>query len=379
MIERGGLDADDRPAVRRVRLRLLSDRQSAERILAVDRSCEHGEHATTSLPIVGIPGMRAVQNRDMSVAEMLQFPVYETRARADRCVRSTRATRAPDSSTRSRASRSPERRRGTGTCTPGALAARKPSRSGHASFTWNAHARPLTDFTGDTAAGPNGLWTGKPPYHWLAPPPRSAVSFTTPPLTSNTTVIGAGAVHVWLKASTPNVDLQATISEIRPDGKETFVQGGWVRANERKLDQRKSTLLEPVLSLRASGVQALPRKRYVEVTIPLYYEGHAYRTGSRIRVTITAPNGDQPVVRRDESQGQGERHGGVRQADAVEPDPPGRARPQRADVAPALPGAARRALPLRLTGFVQTLPSVTRAAGRSARGARPGPRRSWRS
>ena len=177
----------------------------------------------------------------------------------------------------------------------GALAARKPSRSGHASFTWNAHARPLTDFTGDTAAGPNGLWTALPPYHWLAPPPRSAVSFTTSPLTSNTTVIGAGAVHVWLKASTPNVDLQATISEIRPDGKETFVQGGWVRANERKLDQRKSTLLEPVLSLRASGVQALPRKRYVEVTIPLYYEGHAYRTGSRIRVTITAPNGDQPI------------------------------------------------------------------------------------
>ncbi len=108
-------------------------------------------------------------------------------------------------------------------------------------------------------------------------------------------MIGAGAVHVWLKASTPNVDLQATITELRPDGKETFVQNGWVRANERKLDRRRSTLLEPVLSLRASDVQALPRKRYVGVTIPLYYEGHAYRAGSRIRVTITAPNGDQPI------------------------------------------------------------------------------------
>ena len=31
------------------------------------------------------------------------------------------------------------------------------------------------------------------------------------------------------RSSTPNVDLQATISEIRPDGKETFVQNGWVR------------------------------------------------------------------------------------------------------------------------------------------------------
>ena len=29
--------------------------------------------------------------------------------------------------------------------------------------------------------------------------------------------------------------------------------------------------------------------------MPLYYQGHAYRTGSRIRVTIAAPGGDQPV------------------------------------------------------------------------------------
>jgi hypothetical protein len=31
------------------------------------------------------------------------------------------------------------------------------------------------------------------------------------------------------------------------------------------------------------------------VAIPLYFEGHAYRAGSRIRVTIAAPNGTQPV------------------------------------------------------------------------------------
>jgi predicted acyl esterase len=93
----------------------------------------------------------------------------------------------------------------------------------------------------------------------------------------------------------PNVDLQATISEVRPDGKETFVQNGWVRGNERKLDDSKSTLLEPVLSLREADVSPLPRNRFVEVTIPLYYEGHVYRAGSRIRVRISAPNGDQPI------------------------------------------------------------------------------------
>ena len=28
--------------------------------------------------------------------------------------------------------------------------------------------------------------------------------------------------------------------------------------------------------------------------VPLYYSGHAFRAGSRIRITIEAPGGDQP-------------------------------------------------------------------------------------
>jgi uncharacterized protein len=177
----------------------------------------------------------------------------------------------------------------------GALSGAPPATAGANSFTWDAHARPLTDFTGDTAAGANGLWTATPPYNWVQNPAGSALSYLTGPLSANTTVIGAGAVRVWVRSSSPNVDLQATISEVRPDGKETFVQGGWVRGNERKLDAQKSTPLEPVLSLREEDVAPLPPDRFVPVTIPLYYEGHAYRAGSRIRVTISAPNGDQPI------------------------------------------------------------------------------------
>jgi predicted acyl esterase len=82
---------------------------------------------------------------------------------------------------------------------------------------------------------------------------------------------------------------------VRPDGKETFVQGGWVRAEMRKLDRRKSTPLAPVLSLRKRHIRPLRRGRFAKVTIPLYYQGHAYREGSQIRVIISAPNGDQPI------------------------------------------------------------------------------------
>jgi predicted acyl esterase len=187
----------------------------------------------------------------------------------------------------------------------GKLGDKPPAHAGADSFKWNAHARPLTDFTGDTAGGAGGLWTATPPYKWLPPPAGSAVSYLTSPLSANTTVIGAGAVHVWLRSSTPNADLQATISEVRPDGKETFVQGGWLRGNERRLDARKSTPLEPVLGLRSSDVSPLPANRFVKATIPLYYQGHVYRAGSRIRVLITAPNGDQPIWAFGETQPKG--------------------------------------------------------------------------
>jgi hypothetical protein len=177
----------------------------------------------------------------------------------------------------------------------GALGDGPPATDGSDQFTWNAGARPPTDFTGDTGSGSGGLWTATPNYQWSQDPAGTAVSYLTQPLSQDTAVIGAGALHVWVRSSTPNVDLQATVSEVRPDGKETFVQNGWLRANERKLDAAKSTPLEPVLSLRESDVEPMPQDHFEEVTIPLYYEGHMYRSGSRIRIRISAPNGDQPI------------------------------------------------------------------------------------
>jgi predicted acyl esterase len=128
------------------------------------------------------------------------------------------------------------------------------------------------------------------------------VSYVSSPLTTNTTAIGGGAVHLWVKSSTPDVDLQATVSEVRPDGNETFVQNGWIRASERKLATNSNnmfkqtpTLLQPIPTFLPSDVQAMPANKFVPIVIPLYFQGHAYRAGSRIRVTIAGPNGTQPI------------------------------------------------------------------------------------
>ena len=85
------------------------------------------------------------------------------------------------------------------------------------------------------------------------------------------------------------------MSEVRPDGRESFVQNGWLRTSARKLDAARSTLLAPVPSFRRSDAAPLPKGHFAKVTVPLYYQGHVYRAGSRIRVTLAAPGGDQPV------------------------------------------------------------------------------------
>jgi predicted acyl esterase len=50
----------------------------------------------------------------------------------------------------------------------------------------------------------------------------------------------------------------------------------------------------------------MPEGKFAKVTIPLYFEGHAYRAGSRIRVTISAANGTQPVWSFSQTQPPGE-------------------------------------------------------------------------
>jgi predicted acyl esterase len=184
----------------------------------------------------------------------------------------------------------------------GVLGDTPPASGGSNWFSSDANALPLTDYGSNTGGG--GLWgnASQWQWNWQQQPSGTAVSYLSSPLTADTAIIGGGAVVLWVRSSTPDVDLQATISEVRPDGNETFVQNGWIRASERKLStnannmfKRRSTALEPIPTFTAADASPMPPGQFVQVVVPLYYEGHVYRAGSQIRVTIAAPNGTQPV------------------------------------------------------------------------------------
>jgi uncharacterized protein len=191
----------------------------------------------------------------------------------------------------------------------GTLNDNAPGSAGADTYTSNASSLSLTDYTNNTGAG--GLWGNASQWgwKWQQNPSGSAVSYTSAPLSANTMTIGGGTVQAWIQSSTPDVDLQATVSEVRPDGHETFVQNGWLRASERKLAttsdnifKQAPTTVEPIPTFLASDAQPMPVGQFAKVTIPLYFEGHAYPAGSRIRLTLAAPNGTQPVWSFDETQ-----------------------------------------------------------------------------
>lgn len=121
------------------------------------------------------------------------------------------------------------------------------------------------------------------------------------------------------------------------------MQGGWLRTGARKVDREQSSLTEPVPTLRKRDDKTLPKGKWVKVRIPLYYEGHVYRAGSRIRVTVSAPGGDQPTWAFAETEPSSTpwvaiRHSDKRRSRLVLPVVPGLGAPTELPPCPGLRG-----------------------------------------
>jgi predicted acyl esterase len=174
----------------------------------------------------------------------------------------------------------------------GTLLAKKPRGTGGDSYTYDPAAIPATDAppegSGDSLRG------DKQEYKWTPLPDGKAVGYVSAPLTKDAVMLGTGSVDVWLASTAPDVDVEVTITEVRPDGQETYVQSGWLRASQRKLDTAKSTALLPVQTHREADVADLPAGKAALLRVPLYPFGHVFRAGSRIRIVVQPPGGNRP-------------------------------------------------------------------------------------
>jgi predicted acyl esterase len=173
----------------------------------------------------------------------------------------------------------------------GGVLGSKPARRGAARYTADPAARPTQTLPGN---GAEDAWKAQPPYNWAPLARGKGVGFTSPRLARDVVVAGPSSLDLYLGSSARDTDLQVTLSEVRPDGNETYVQNGWLRASHRKLDAARSTALDPFPTHLRRDAAPLPRGRYALVRVPIFAVAHAFRAGSRIRVTLQAPGGDRP-------------------------------------------------------------------------------------
>jgi predicted acyl esterase len=155
------------------------------------------------------------------------------------------------------------------------------------SYVSDPSARPRTSTTG------GGDWAQFPQFDWRQGVEGKSLAYLSPELTTTQTMIGSGSVDLWLRSSEADTDLQVTLTEVRPDGKEVLVQSGWMRTSVRKLDEARSTELQPLLTMREADAAPLPAGEFSPVRVEIYPFAHVFRPGSKIRLVLTAPGGDR--------------------------------------------------------------------------------------
>ena len=148
-----------------------------------------------------------------------------------------------------------------------------------------------------TTTLPNGgnEWAALPPWVWPQPDSATSASYVSELLAKDLVMAGSGSIDLWLSSTARDVDLQVTLSEVRPDGFETLVQLGWLRASRRKLDEAASSILRPVSTHLEGDAEFLPDGgESALVRVELFPFAHAFRAGSRIRLIVNAPGGTRP-------------------------------------------------------------------------------------
>ena len=131
----------------------------------------------------------------------------------------------------------------------------------------------------------------EPPASWNdRPADGTSASFTTAPLEEERVLFGTASADLWVSSTAADTDFELTLTEVRPDGQEMFVQQGWLRASHRKLIDALSTDLRPYQTHLATDVQPLVPTQPALMRIEIFPFAHVFREGSRLRLTVAAPH-----------------------------------------------------------------------------------------
>ncbi len=160
---------------------------------------------------------------------------------------------------------------------------------GSAGLRLDPSVRPATSLP---ASG--NAWAADPGWDWTPVPAQYGLGFQTAPFASDTTIVGPATLDLWVASASPVVDLQATITEVRPGaGQEEYVTSGFLRSSNQ-VDLPQSTPLFTVPSYLGSDAESLTPTAYSLLKIPIDPIVHTFRVGTELRIVLSAPGGDRP-------------------------------------------------------------------------------------
>ena len=171
----------------------------------------------------------------------------------------------------------------------GAMGTKPVKTAGSASLVLDPSTRPAVSLPSGNA------WAAAPPWDWTTVPAADGLGFQTTPFTTDTTIVGPATLDLWVKSSTPVLDFQATITEVRPSAdQEEYVTSGFLRSSNQ-VDLAGSSSYFTLPSYLASDAASLSPTAYELVKVPIDPIAHTFRAGTELRVVVSAPGGDRPT------------------------------------------------------------------------------------
>ncbi|MEQ8842380.1 MAG: CocE/NonD family hydrolase [Acidimicrobiales bacterium] len=128
---------------------------------------------------------------------------------------------------------------------------------------------------------------------WAPLDPGDALVYETEAFSDDALLLGTGRISLSIQADEPDADLQVTVTEVRPDGQEMYVQSGWLRASHRAIDEAESSDTLPWHLYTAEAQADLPAGEFTQVDVELFPVGHIFRAGSRLRLIVDSPGGNR--------------------------------------------------------------------------------------
>jgi len=131
----------------------------------------------------------------------------------------------------------------------------------------------------------NGVTPG---WQWAPLVDGKAVAFVSEPLAADQALIGHGSADLWIRVDATDADLEVNLTEVRPDGREVYVQSGWLRASHRAL-RDDATELRPIKSHREEDLAPLVPGEWTLARVEIMPFAHVVRAGSRLRLSVDTP------------------------------------------------------------------------------------------